>query len=132
MHIRFRTTDGRARRVVVLSGAFSISPRADPGKRFELILDTGADITMLPRNILDLHEPCIRGDKVTISFIGNCKGERTYKGTLHLFSGDELFGEFCTEDGFVPVDTDYGFLGMDIIRELVIVLNFPTATILRR
>lgn len=118
--------------MVVLSAAFASSPSEEPGERFDLILDTAADITMIPRNIMELEEPCIRGDSVTVSFMGNEKGGRTYKGMLHLFSGDDLFGKFYTKEGFVPVDTDYGLLGMDIIPELVIVLNFPTATILRR
>ena len=132
MHTKFRFMDGRSNHAVALTAAFSSSPNGKPGKRFKMVLDTGADMTLIPQHILDLESPCIRGERFDLAYQEKTKSVKSYMGYLSIFSGNTLFDRFYSGEGFLPTQWEYGLIGVDIIRDLIIILDFPNATILRK
>ena len=132
MHLKFKSSNLRSNQVVILRAAFASSPSEAYGKKFPMVLDTGADLSLLPQFILDLHYPCLRGDELTIECTTGNVIQRTYMGKLYLFTGHKVFHSVMPQEGFLATDREYGLLGMDVIRDLVIILDFPNCTILRR
>ncbi len=132
IHTKFKYTDGRANHAIILTAAFSSSPNGKPGKRFKMVLDTGADMTLIPQHILDLQSPCIRGERFDLAYQEKTTTDKSYMGYLSVFSGFAIFDRFYSGEGFLPSQWEYGLIGMDIIRDLVIILDFPNATILKK
>ena len=89
------------------------------GKRspkFIARIDTGADISCIPKEVFRHIMPCMWGIPVLIrDREGDAKRERTFRITLNILDGVQTYKRISPPRGVLIREGTTGLLGMDII-----------------
>jgi hypothetical protein len=92
---------------------------------FDSRIDSGADITCIPRFAIKDIEPLLLGNPITVrGHDGNVSKVWTYKATikLHGYPGDGV-KTYNPERGILLTDSHIGLIGMDILRNFNLMID---------
>ncbi len=87
---------------------------------FKARLDTGADITCIPRSQAEKLPPLLSGRPLLVrGHDGSVKWVRTYLMTvsIHSYPDEDQSKSYRPERGVLLTDSDIGLIGMDIISQ---------------
>ncbi len=103
--------------------AVSISGNSGLARDIPLLVDTGADITLLPRFAMDQLQwiDSVIGFVELEGFSGGAT--KTPVAEVEVKVLGEVF-----EGRYALIDNDYGILGRDILNEMTLVFNGPDLT----
>ncbi len=88
------------------------------GTTFKARIDTGADITCIPRVQAEMLTPLHRGKTILVrGHDGNVKKERTHLMAVSIYGYPDEFRpqSYLPERGVLLTDSNIGLIGMDII-----------------
>lgn len=86
--------------------------------RFKMRVDTGADLTMIPVDRCAELEPLERGKRLLCRLGGHRVRRFTMKKvTIHILTDTEVL-KCRPSEGVMTCETDYGYLGMDVLQHL--------------
>ena len=90
--------------------------RGEVDVTFKARLDTGADMTCIPKSQAKKLMPLLRARTVLVSaHNGNCEESRTHQLTVSVH-GEEVIKSYRPAGGVLLVDCDAGLIGMDIME----------------
>lgn len=86
-----------------------------------MIVDTGADATVLPKKACDTVGATTNGSVTVSGFDGSHQ-------TIETLDTEIIFEGFVYRGAYLALDQDTGFLGRDVILEGTLVVDGPSLT----
>jgi len=85
-----------------------------------MLMDTGADVTLVPQDALDRLRVAPTGDAAYE--LAGFGGEQRVLAAVHL---DLIFGRKTFRGQFLPIDRAWGILGRNVLNAVPLLLNGP-------